>query len=164
MLAAACGGTTPSSPALTDPKAIVTAALNSTEAAKSVHLDADPRRDGVHRAAHRGGAGTPVDLTGTTGTADVDFAKPAVKATFAVPGADRLAGEVIAVDGKTYLKTTITGPLYQESAAARGPFDPSTAGDLIDNLGDLLLKEGVSLARATTSRAARSSATRSAPT
>ena len=60
-------------------------------------------------------------LTGTTASADVDFAKPALKATFAVPAMLGLAGGLIAVDGKSYIKTTITGPLYQ--AAAPGDYD-----------------------------------------
>ena len=37
LIVTACGAT-PTGPALTDPKAIVTAALTSTKAAKSVHL------------------------------------------------------------------------------------------------------------------------------
>jgi hypothetical protein len=58
-----------------------------------------------------------------------------------------LAGEVIAVDGKSYVKTTLTGPLYQESASGALPVDPSNARALIDNLGDLLLKPGVNLTK-----------------
>ena len=77
-----------------------------------------------------GGTGTPLDLTGTTASADVDFAKPAAQGDVRGPGDARPRGEVIAVDGKTYLKTTLTGPLYQESAAGeRHSFDPSTIGE-----------------------------------
>jgi hypothetical protein len=92
-----------------------------------------------------GGTATPVNLTGTTASADIDFAKPAAKAVFAVPAMLGLAGEVIAIDGKTYLKTTITGPLYQESAASSAPLDPSTAGGVVTNLDALLSKEGVTI-------------------
>ncbi len=98
LIVSACGAT-PTGPALTDPKAIVTAALTSTKAAKSVHLA----------------------LTAN--------------------------GEAIAVDGKTYLKTSLTGPLYQESAAGEGPFDASIIGNLIDNLGEILLKSDVTLVK-----------------
>ena len=69
--------------------------------------------------------------------------------TFAVPAMLGLAGEVIAVDGKVYLKTTITGPLYQETdlgGAAASP-SPSMAPGMIDNLGDVLLKQGVVLVK-----------------
>ena len=143
-LSACQGG--PTAPALTDPKEIVTAALNATEAAKSVHLDVT--LDGTLSVAVPGlGAATPVNLTGTTANADVDFAKPALKATFAVPAMLGLAGEIIAVDGKSYVKTTITGPLYQESAGSAGPVDPSAAPGMVDNLGDILFKEGVVLTK-----------------
>lgn len=146
ILVAACNGGS-AGPALTDPKAIVTAALKSTEAAKSVHLDV--AADGKATVSLPGslGTGVPVNLTGTTASADVDLAKKAAKATFSVPALLGLAGEAIAVDGKTYLKTTVTGPLYQESAAGGGAVDPSNAGGMIGNLGDLLLKPGVALAK-----------------
>ena len=42
----------------------------------------------------------------------------------------------------------LTGPLYQESAAGARPVRPVAAvGDLIDNLGDILLKAGVTLVK-----------------
>jgi hypothetical protein len=149
LVASACAGTT-SSPALTDPTEIVTAALRSTEAAKSVHLDV--KIDGTATIALAGLAtgaetGTPVKLDGTTATVDVDFAAPAARVTFAAPSLLGLAGEIIAVNGKAYVKTTLTGPLYQESSAAAGPVDPGSAGSAVDNLGDLLTKEGVVLAK-----------------
>lgn len=146
ILVSACGGSTPG-PALTDPNAIIAAALKSTEEAKSVHLDI--AIDGTATVTIPGatGAGTPVSLDDTTAAADIDFEKPAGKATFAVPALLNFAGEVIAVDGKTYMKTTLTGPLYQESPAAASPVDPSDAGGLIDDLGDLLLKEGIELVK-----------------
>jgi hypothetical protein len=145
---AACQSTSPSSaPALTDPTEIVTAGLKATEAAKSVHLDV--MVDGTVSVALPigGGTATPVNLTGTTASADVDFVKPAAKAVFAVPAMLGLAGEVIAVDGKSYIKTSITGPLYQESAGASTPVDPSNVGGMTDALGDLLTKEGVTLTK-----------------
>lgn len=146
ILAAACNvGST--APALTDPKEIVTAALKSTEAAKSVHLSVTV--DGKATVSLQGGSGVgvPVNLTGTTAAADVDLAKSAAKATFAIPALLGFAGELIVVDGKTYLKTTLTGPLYQESAAGSAPVDPSKTSGMIDNLGDLLLKDGVTLVK-----------------
>jgi uncharacterized lipoprotein YbaY len=142
----ACNGAV-AGPALTDPTAIVTAALTSTEAAKSVHLDVTV--DGTASVALPigGGTGTSVDLTGTTASADIDFAKPAARATFAVPNVVNLAGELIAVDGKEYIKTTLTGPLYQQGPAATSAFDPTDTKGIIDNLGDLLLKPGVTLVK-----------------
>ena len=146
FLVAACGGGS-AGPALTDPKEIVTAALKSTEAAKSVHVDIAV--DGKATVAMPGGSGTgvPVNLTGTTASADIDFVKKAAKATFSVPALFNFAGELIAVDGKVYLKTTLTGPLYQESTAGTAPVDPSNVRGMFDNLGDLLLKQGVVLVK-----------------
>lgn len=146
LLAAACNGSS-AGPALTDPTAIVTAALKSTETAKGVHLDLAV--DGTANVALPGstGPGTPVNLTGTTASADVDLANKAAKATFSVPALLNFAGELIAVDGKTYMKTTLTGPLYQQSATGAAAVDPSNAAGMFDNLGDLLLKQGVTLVK-----------------
>jgi hypothetical protein len=147
ILVGACNGGT-AGPALTDPTAIVTAALKSTEAAKSVHIQV--ALDGKAMIVLPGagaGPGTPVDLAGTTASADIDFAKPAAKATFAVPALLDFAGEVIAIDGKSYVKTTLTGPLYQESVAYGSLDDLTDAGRVIDGLGDLLLKQGVELVK-----------------
>ena len=144
-LVVACGGSVPG-PALTDPTAIVTAALTSTEAAKTVHLDLAANGTATVALPLGGGTGTPVDLTGTTASANVDFANEAARATFNVEKFN-VAGELIAVGGKTYLKTTLTGPLYQEAAAGSLPVDAGSAGSLIDNLGDLLLKPGVVLVK-----------------
>jgi hypothetical protein len=143
-LVVACGGNIPG-PTLTDPTAIVTAALKSTEAAKSVHLDLAVDGTATIAIPATGGIGTPIDLTGTTAAANIDFANKAVKATFAV--AKLVSGEVIAVGGKSYVKTSLTGPLYQEAAAGSTPVDAGNAGSIIDNLGDLLLKPGVVLVK-----------------
>ena len=144
VLLAACGST-PTGPALTDPKEIVTAAVTSTKAAKSVQLALTAKGEATV-ALPGSGTGTPVDVTGTTASADVDLVKPAAKATFALKAGLTLTGEAIAVDGKTYLKTSLTGPLYQESPGL-GTVDPSQLGSVIDSLGDLLLKPGVDLVK-----------------
>ena len=147
---AACNGAS-SGPVLTDPTAIVTAALTSAESAKSVHLELTATGTASVALPIAGSSGTPIDLTGTTASADVDLAKSAAKVTFAVPTMLGLAGEVIAVDGKVYIKTTLTGPQYQETdlggAASTPSQAPSLAPGVIDNLGDVLLKEGVVLVK-----------------
>jgi hypothetical protein len=145
-LAACNGGST--GPALTDPTAIVTAALTSAGAAKSVHLEltADGAASVALPVPGASGA-TDITLTGATASADVDFAKGAARVTFSLPSLLGLAGELIAVDGKVYYKTNLTGPLYQETASSGAPVDPSKAGGMIDNLGDVLLKPGVTLVK-----------------
>jgi len=146
FLVAACNGTS-SAPPLTDPTEIVTAALKSTEAAKSVHVDIAVDGKATVSMPGAGGLGLPVNLAGTTASADIDLAKSAAKATIAVPALLNFAAELIAVDGKVYTKTTLTGPLYQVSDASGAVVDPSDAKGMIDNLGDILLKEGVTLVK-----------------
>ncbi len=51
---------------------------------------------------------------------------------------------LIQADGKTYLKTTLTGPKYKVvDAGSALPVDPTNTSGMIDNLGDFLLKPGV---------------------
>lgn len=142
ILAAACGGNT-SGPVLTDPTEIITAALKSTESAKSVHMEATV--DGVVPVTIPGaGSATELDLTGTTATADADLASKAARATFSISAMFGLAGELIVADGKAYLKTTLTGPKYKIiDAGSSLPIDPTNTSGMIDNLGDFLLKPGV---------------------
>ncbi len=143
LLAAACGGTAPG-PTLTDPTAIVTAAVNSTAAAKSVHIDAT--LDGTATVnLGGGGSGAPIDVSGTTASADIDLVKPAAHATFAVKAGVQIGGEAILVDGTTYLKTTLTGPLYVASPAGSLPIDLTQLPRAINTVGDLLTKQGVAL-------------------
>ena len=146
LVLAACSGTS-SGPVLTDPTAIVTAALTSAESAKSVHVELTASGTASVALPIAGSSGTPIDLTGTTASADVDLANSAAKVTFAVPTMLNLAGEIIAVDGKLYVKTSFTGPQYQETDLGGSAPSPSQAPGMIDNLGDLLLKQGIVLVK-----------------
>ena len=146
IVAVACNKTAPS-PALTDPKAIVTAGFDAAQVASTVHLDV--RVDGSARISLPGiggaGSGTPVKLDGTTAAVDVDFDKPALHATFAVPSLFNLAGDVIAIDGKAYIKSTLTGPLYQVSQG--GPADPAGVRALLSGLETAIGQPGVTLTK-----------------
>ena len=146
FLVAACNGTS-TAPPLTDPTEIVTAALKSTEVARSVHVDVAVDGKATVSMPGAGGLGLPVNLAGTTASADIDFAKSAGKANISVPALLNFAAELIAVDGKVYTKTTLGGPLYQVSDASEAPVDLSDTRGMIDNLGDLLLKKGVTLVK-----------------
>jgi hypothetical protein len=146
VVLAACNGTA-AGPALTDPKAIVAAAITSTQAATSVHLDVTAAGTATIALPIAGGTGTSVDLTGTMASADIDFARPAAKATISVPAVLSFAGALIAVDGSAYLRTTLTGPLYEQSAAAAAPVDPTQAKAMIGSLGDLLSTPEVNLTK-----------------
>ena len=140
---AACGNGAPAGPVLTDPTAIITAALTSTEAATSVH--ADVTVDGAVPVTLPGStSATEVDLTGTTANADVDLKAGEMRATFSVPAMLGLAGELIQADGTTYLKTTLTGSKFKVIDGLNTfAVDPTNTGALVDDLGDFLLKPGV---------------------
>jgi len=147
MVVAACNGIAPSpspSPSdLPDATAVINAATTSSQAAKSVH--AQIAVDGEAAVALPiGGASGSVDLTGTTASADLDKANSAAHATFSVPGFLNLSGELIAIDGKAYLKTTLTGAQYRNIGGSTAlPVDPSNTNGLLKSLGEFLLKPGV---------------------
>ncbi|MDO8485567.1 MAG: LppX_LprAFG lipoprotein [Candidatus Limnocylindrales bacterium] len=142
----ACGGS--SLPALTDPNEIITAALKSTESAKSVHIDLT--LDGSINA-DLSGTGAPavsLPLTGTTASADVDMAAGKARATFAVPAFLNLNGELIQIGETSYVKTSLTGPLYEAQQAADSlPVDPTDAAGIFDDVGDFFLADGVDPAK-----------------
>lgn len=120
LVAAACGA----GPALADPREILTKAVEALQKAKTVHLAATV--DGSFVLDLTGTGGGAMSLTGTTLDGDVDVASKKAKLTFAVPALLGLAGEVIAIDGASYVKTTLTGDLYQKSAGTDSlPVDPT---------------------------------------
>ena len=133
--------TGPAAPTLTDPREILAAAVTSTAAARSVRLDATA--DGTITVDLLGmGTPSPIELAGTTVTADLDLEGGDARATFSAPNLLGLTGEVIGVDGTTYLKSTLTGTRYQVLSA--GPDIPVPSGaarasilkDITDFLAD----------------------------
>lgn len=102
----------PAAPTLTDPNEILAAAVTTTAAAKSVRIDATA--DGT-MTLDLLGAGTPstIELSGTTLSADLDLEAGNARATFSAPNLLGLTGELIVLDGTSYLKTSLTGPLYR---------------------------------------------------
>jgi LppX/LprAFG-like lipoprotein len=150
VIVAACGfnSATPS-PTLSDPKAIVQAGLDAAQTATSVHLDVHV--DGTAKVSLPGsgvaaGSGTPVKLDGTTASIDVDFAKPAAHATIAVPALFNFTADLIAIDGKSYLKSSLTGPLYQVQQGS-GPVDPGSTRGLFQAIGTAIQQPGVVLTK-----------------
>jgi len=144
MVVAGCNGVAPSAsaPELADAPAVITAAMTSSQAAKSVH--AQITVDGQAAVALPiGGATGSVDLTGTTASVDIDKANSAAHATFSVPGFLNLSGELIAVGGQAYLKTTLTGAQYRKVGSSTLPVDPSNTNGMLKSLGEFLLKPGV---------------------
>jgi hypothetical protein len=81
------------------------------------------------------GNALPLSLAGSTANADIDIAGGDARATFTLPGVLGLRGELIAVDGTGYLKTSLTGPGYRSvplggGAVAAPSASPDTAGML----------------------------------
>ena len=149
VTAAACGTTASPSPALSDPKAIVQAGLDSAQTAQTVHLDVHV--DGTAKVSLPGsgaaaGSGTPVKLDGTTASIDVDFEKPAAHATVAVPAIFNFTADVIAIDGKAYLKSSLTGPRYQVQQGT-GPVDPGSTRGFFQAIETAMQQPGVSLTK-----------------
>ena len=141
--AAACGGKA-AGPILTDPTAIITAALKSSEAAKSVHVDADRGRRRAGDASRRIGVhpGRPDRHHRQRGCGPRQQGRPRSRSRSLVSSASPARSS--RPDGKTYLKTTLTGPKYKVvDAGSALPVDPTNMTGLIDNLGDFLLKPGV---------------------
>lgn len=144
---AACGGGATASP-LSDPTAILQAAATQASTATSVRIDV--AAEGSLALDLMGtGAAAPIDLAGTTAAIDLDIADTAAKATFALPGVLGLRGEVIAVDGVAYVKTSLTGALYQATPmedaglpSGASP-DPSAMAEMVDGLADALSQPGV---------------------
>ncbi len=131
-------------PALTDPKEIVTAALRTSETAKSVHVEAT--LDGSINAdlSGTGGQSAAVALTGTTASADVDIAAGNAHASFSVPAFLGLTGDLIQIGDTSYVKTSMTGDQYQMQKTADSlPVNPGDTKSLVDNVGDFLSKPGV---------------------
>jgi hypothetical protein len=143
---AACGGQ-PAASILTDPTEILKAALTEAATARSFHIDVSA--DGQVALDLTGtGVSAPINLTGSTATADVDVAGGDAKVNFSIPGLLGLAGDVIVLDGTGYIKTTITGPMYQQvpMGGATGGLpspDPSAVASLVAGLDEALAQPGV---------------------
>ena len=148
VLIGACNSPAPS--VLSDPRQILAAAATNAATATTVHVDVTA--DGsvsldLTGSGTSGAAGAPIKLTGTTAAADLDLAKKATRATFAIPGLLGLAGELIVLDGAAYYKTTLTGAQFRKQGAATTvpapSVDPSAIPAMIGQLNDFLAKPGV---------------------
>lgn len=138
----ACGAA--AAPALSDPKEIVTAAVRSSQSAKSVHVEATMNGSINADLSGTGATGAAIALTGTTASADVDIAAGNAHATFSVPALLGLTGDLIQIGDTSYVKTSLSGDQYQTQKAGDAlPVNPGNTKSLVDNVGDLLSKPGV---------------------
>ena len=134
---AACSGT----PALSDPKEIVTSGFDATAELNSFHISL--ALDGSFSMPDTGGT---IALTGTTFEADVDLDGKLVGATFAVPALLGLSGELRVIDTDLYFKTSMTGTMWSHMGGDAAGASASPAPDvssMIDELRAFLDKEGV---------------------
>jgi hypothetical protein len=118
---AACGGA-PAAQTLDDPIDILVGSVEKLTEAKSVRIDA--ALDGSFNVDMTGtGSATPFALDGTSASAQIDIENGNARATFTVPAFLGLSGELIQIGSTSYVKTSMTGPLYQKSESEEMPTD-----------------------------------------
>jgi outer membrane lipoprotein-sorting protein len=126
LVAAACSST-PSAPALSDPKEILSQSVAALATAKTFHLKAAVAGS-IPLDMTGSGTASPLDLEGTTLEGDMDVAGKKAHLTFAAP-ALLTTGEVILVDDTTYTKISLMGPKFSKTAGTTGdaevPTDPA---------------------------------------
>lgn len=144
IVVGACSST-PSAPALTDPKEILTKSVASVKDVKSFHMKADVAGEVKIDLTGQGSAGGALNLEGTTAEGDVDIANKKAKVSFSAPALFGVTGELIQISNDTYTKVSLLGDKYTKSTSEEG--DPAAAaGDpqkLIQDLNDFLNKPGV---------------------
>ncbi len=126
---------------ISDPKEILTKAVEAAQAAKTVHFKADVAGS-IALDLTGQGAGGPLELTGTTLEGDVDIAGGNLTASFLAPALLGLSGEIIVIGNDSYLKISLIGDKYQKSSASDSPVgeigDPKQAiAELRKALDDL---------------------------
>lgn len=137
LVLAACGSATP---ALSDPKEIVTTGIEATTGAKTFHMAAEV--SGTVTMPDSGGTFT---LDGTSLEADFDLDAQAFHMTFAVPALLGFTGEIVQIGTDQYMKSSLSGPNWQHSEVSAT--DP--AGEVTDptavlnTVKDFLDKDGV---------------------
>lgn len=113
LLVAACSG----SQSISDPKAIITKALDAASAATSVHVEATI---GGKLDVDLAGSGTPSELSidGTSLTGDFDIADGDAQLSLAVPAFLGLTADVIQIGSDSYVRTSLAPDSWQHSTVA----------------------------------------------
>jgi hypothetical protein len=138
LVLAACGSATP---AISDPKEIVTKGIAATSDAKSFHMSATV--DGSVTMPQGGG---PVALDGTSFEADFDIDAAKTHITFALPTSLLgLSGEVIMIGSDQYVQSSLTGPNWMHSTVPAGDItgDVTDPTAVLSAIEDFLDTEGV---------------------
>jgi hypothetical protein len=113
MIMAACGGSS-AAPALTDPKDILVHAASSIQTLKTVHLKATLAGKIDSGAVSGKPTGALVDLAGSTLEGDLDAAGGEAKLSASMPSMLALSADLVLDAGTIYLKTSLTGALFQK--------------------------------------------------
>jgi hypothetical protein len=123
---AACSGSAPAAPALTDPVDILVQSVQTLNDVKSFR--ADVAVSGSVQIDMMGtGQTSAFPLDNTTAQLDVDVENKNAKASFSAPSLMGISGELIQIGNTSYTKTSLTGPLYQKSESTEaGAVDEAT--------------------------------------
>lgn len=153
ILIAACSGGAAATPALSDPKLILTGSATSLQNLKSVHFNVavagsvnagDLTGGGADSSPVPGASPVLVDLTGTTISGDIDLADSSGQVAVSVPALLAFSANVIVVGGTAYIKTSLGDPKFAKldlsslagslpipSLPALGSPDPSAAASMV---------------------------------
>jgi hypothetical protein len=141
LVLAACGGAGPTPTPELDARAIITKGMAATGQLKSFHLELTA--NGKVNVPELGSNG--LNLKGSTLDGDIDIVGKKAAIHFAVPPLLGLEGDVVVIDGTSYVKTTLTGEKWMK-ASADGGASPSAVPDpkqTIDDIAAFLDKDGV---------------------
>ena len=142
VLAAACQST----PAITDPAAIVTQGLDATANLKSLHMSL--ALSGTFNVPNSGGS---FNLDSTSLEADIDVAAKNVHLTFGVPAFLGLTGDVVVIGKDVWVKTSMTGTKWShQTTSLTGSASPAASAvesldpqAMIAKVNEFLKKPGV---------------------
>ncbi len=161
VLFAACSGGAAATPALSDPKAILTASTASLQNLKSVHfniavsgsVDAGALTGGSDASPDPNASPTMLDLTGTTISGDVDIADSSGQVAVSVPALLAFSANLVEVGGVAYIKTSLGDSKYAKldlgaltsslpipSLPAIGSPDPAEASAVVSAIDAELAK------------------------
>ena len=120
VLFAACSGGAAATPALSDPKAILTDSTASLQNLKSVHfnvavtgsVDAGALTGGSDASPDPNASPTMLDLSGTTISGDVDIADSSGQVAVSVPALLAFSANLVEVGGVAYVKTSLGDSKY----------------------------------------------------
>jgi hypothetical protein len=161
ILITACSGGPAATPALTDPKAILTGSTSSLQGLKSVHfkiavagsINTADLTGGAGSSAAPAASGAMVDLSGTTIEGDVDVTDSSGQVAVSVPALLAFSANVVVVGGIAYIKTSLGDSKFAKldlgalasslpipSLPAIGSPDPSAAASMLSAIDAELAK------------------------